>query len=115
MGDIDSKISEPHNNMGNLLRSKNKFDEAVISYKKAIDINQNFFWSYYNLAITYTSLGNYKEAENFLEKTIKLNPFFCSAHRSLSRLKKYNTNDKHLKEMKKIYKNKNINYIQKKN
>tara|TARA_B100000700_G_scaffold309512_1_gene388758 strand:- start:209 stop:1732 length:1524 start_codon:yes stop_codon:yes gene_type:complete len=112
--DIDKKIPEPHNNLGNLLRTENKYEEAIKSYNKAIEINNNFFWAYYNLATTYTALGNYKKANEFLEKTIKINPFFCPAHRSLSRVKKYKINDKHLHEMQKIYKNKNINEIQKK-
>ena len=113
--DTDHTLSEPHNNLGNLLRSLNKYQEAIQSYNKAIDKNKNFFWAYYNLATTQTSLGNYSDAKDNLEKTIELNPFFCSAHRSLSRIKEYKkSDDKHLIEMIKIYKNKNIKNDQKK-
>ena len=111
---IDSKLSEPYNNLGNLLRTLNKYKEAINTYNQAIDNNKNFFWAYYNLATTHTTLGNYKEAKVNFEKTIKINPNFGPAHRSLSRVKKYKKNDNHLKEMLKIYKNKDIDEIHKK-
>ena len=84
------------------------------SYKKALKINDNFFWAHYNLATTFTSLGRFDEAKKSLEKTINLSPYFCTAHRSLSRIKKYKKNDKHLSEMINLYENKKLEDFQKK-
>ena len=112
--EVNNNIPEPHNNLGNLLRGKNKYEEAIKFYNKAIEINKDFFWAYYNLATTYTTLGNYNLSRKLLEHTININKFFSPAHRSLSRVKRYKLNDEHLNEMLKIYNNKNINEIQKK-
>ena len=60
------------------------------------------------MATTYTSLGIFDKAKKSLEKTIKLAPYFSAAHRSLSRIKKYKKDDKHLFEMHKIYENQKI-------
>ena len=66
------------------------------------------------MATTYTSLGIFDKAKKSLEKTIKLAPYFSAAHRSLSRIKKYKKDDKHLFEMHKIYENQKIEDNQKK-
>ncbi len=47
---------------------------AVSFYKKAIGLNPNFFWSYYNLSIIYFENRRYQEAARLLEKATALSP-----------------------------------------
>lgn len=96
---LDNKISEPLNNLGNLYRSTGKYTEAIKSFRNAITIKPDFFWSYYNLGISYISMGDFNNAIKSLEKCIEINKYFCPTHRSLSRLKKYTSQDKHFKQM----------------
>ena len=100
--------------MGTLLRILNKYEDAIKFFQKSISLDKKFFWGYYNLAISYTAIGNFQEATRYLQKTIELNPFFCPAHRSLSRLTSYKKNDPHLSIMRKLYTDKRIQNNQKK-
>ena len=109
----DGKIFEAYNNLGNLLRKQSKYEESIINYKKSIELNDNFFFAHYNLGTSYITLGKFQEAQISLEKTIKLNPYFAKSHRALSRIKKYNKNDKHLIQMKYIFQSKKITEEQK--
>ena len=102
---IDEKSPEPHNNLGNLYNYINKYQEAANCYNKAIIINSQFLQPYYNLANVNISIGEIKEAKQNLLEAIKLNPKFYNAHRLLSRIIKYTSNEKHYEELKKIHKN----------
>ena len=53
------------------------------------------------LGAAYVSLGNYDEAKKYFKESIKLNPNFFDTHRMLSRITKYNNDDKHLEELNK--------------
>jgi len=101
---LDKKLPEPLNNLGNLYSSLNKNEKAIELYKKAIDINPKFHFAFYNLGIAYISIGNFAEAKINLETAIKLNPLFSNAHRSLSRITKYDVDNDHFSELKKMYK-----------
>jgi tetratricopeptide (TPR) repeat protein len=106
---LDEKISEPHNNLGNLYDFLNKNEEAIECYKHAIKINPNFSYAHHNLASAYVSIGNFDYAKKHFKKSIKLNPNFTVTHRSLSRITKYTDKNEHFIELKKIYKNINKN------
>tara|TARA_Y100000590_G_scaffold469324_1_gene656174 strand:- start:7077 stop:8645 length:1569 start_codon:yes stop_codon:yes gene_type:complete len=100
---LDKRLPEPLNNLGNLYSSLNKNEEAIELYKKAIGANPKFYFAYYNLGIAFISIGNFSEAKKNLEEAIKLNPQFSNAHRSLSRITKYDSDNKHFLELKKMY------------
>ena len=112
--EVDKKIPEPYNNLGNLYRLQNKHQKALDNYKNAIVANNDFFWAHYNLGVAYIDIGNFDDAKKCLENAIKLNPYFSIGHRTLSRLKKYKRNDKHLFQMQNLHQDKKINEIQKK-
>ena len=102
---LDNKIPEPHNNLGSLYDFIDKIDEAINCYKKAIDINPRFAYAHHNLGSAYVSIGKFEEAKKHFKESLKLNPNFMVTHRSLSRITKYNVNNEHFYELKKIYKN----------
>ncbi len=60
-----------------------KFNEAVKSYKKAIDLKPDFPEVHYNLGIVLKNLGRLDEAIKSYKKAIDLKPDFCEAYYNL--------------------------------
>ena len=110
---LNNNAHEPQNNLGNLYLSVNKIEEAINCYKRAININPELFISQYNLGIAYKMIGKFNEAKKYFEEAIRLNVFFYTAHRTLSQLTHYTTNNKHYEILKKIYNNPKIKKIEK--
>ena len=110
---LDDKIPEPQNNLGSLYLTLNKHQEAIICFKKALKINPKFYISFYNLGVLYKNTGKLEESKKYLKEAVRLNTFLCMAHRTLSQITKYTTNDDHFAFLKKIYKNSKINNVQK--
>jgi len=46
-------------------------EKAVAAFKKAVELNPNFFWSYYNLGVIYFKSGRYEEAAAALKAAIE--------------------------------------------
>ncbi len=71
-----------------------EYSNSIVKWKKAIDLNSNYFQAYNNLANAFLSLKKYEEAlENFY-KAIKLNPKDFQAYNNigntLTKLNKFN-------------------------
>ena len=60
------------NEKGNIHFQNHAYDEAIIAYNKAIELDRSFGWPYSNLALTYLSLGKYAEAILLYQKSICL-------------------------------------------
>ena len=56
---LDKKISEPHNNLGNLYDYLDKIENAIDCYKKSIDINPKFSYAHHNLGTAYVTIGKF--------------------------------------------------------
>ena len=100
-------------NFGNLKRDLNKFDEAITLYKRALKHTQKIPEIYYSLAMAYQSLGNFKEAEDYANKTIEIDKKITKADLLISRSKKYNKEDSHFYLMIEKLKNTNLDDKQK--
>lgn len=74
-------------NIGGLLFSDNKFNEAEKYTRKAISINYNLEGAHYNLARILEAQGELEEAEKELLVTIRLNINFAKAYYILSTYK----------------------------
>ena len=66
-----------------VLYKEGKFNEAVKSYKKAIDLKPDFPGVHYNLGIVLRKLGRLDEAIKSYKKAIDLKPDFCEAYYNL--------------------------------
>ena len=64
-----------------------KFEEAIFSFKRSIEINSNNLAAQNNLALTYKLLKNFHEAEIILKKIIKSKPSYINALVNLGNLK----------------------------
>ena len=60
-----------------------KLEEAEKSYKKAIELKQDYTETHYNLGNVLLKLGKLDEAETSCKKTIELKPDFAQAHNNL--------------------------------
>ncbi len=70
--------------------------EICLQYIKNGNINSKVFNS---LAIAYKNIGDLINAKLYLEKSIKLAPYYFQAHRNLSLLINYKPNNEHLIQM----------------
>lgn len=65
---------------GSALDLLGKPREAIQVYKAAIDVEPDDYLLYYNMALTYYNLKEYKEAEEVLQKATRINPNHASSH-----------------------------------
>ena len=66
------------------LQRKGKPLEAVITYRKALEINPNSAWSYHNLGEVLAQLEHWDEATFAYKKAIELNPKSASYYYKLA-------------------------------
>ena len=72
--DTADTFPQSHLNYGSVLEAKNDYFGAAQEYKKAIEIDPNFYYAYQNLVILYAKIGNIKEAIIYVEQLKKLLP-----------------------------------------
>lgn len=53
-----------------------QWQDAIINYRYAIELNPNFSWSYHNLGNGLLKLKYWEEAVHVYRKAIQLNPHF---------------------------------------
>lgn len=56
------------------LRSLKWRDKEIEAFKKAIELDPNFYLPYVNLGTTHYSMGNRKEASRYLKKSLEIYP-----------------------------------------
>ena len=71
---------------GNVLKLKNKFEESIIFYKKAIELKDDFFEAYNNLASSQKKIGLINEAIQNYNTSIKIKENNLEAHFNLGNL-----------------------------
>ena len=75
---LSSKI--PHNNRGAALKGLGRYSDALWSYEKAIEIDNEFGEGHYNIAIILAELCEFEESFFHYDKAIELNPHFIAAY-----------------------------------
>lgn len=56
------------------LRSLDWREKEIEAFKKAIDLDPNYFLPYWNLGQTYYAMGNFREAARLLKKFLEIYP-----------------------------------------
>ncbi|NER06643.1 MAG: DUF563 domain-containing protein, partial [Okeania sp. SIO3C4] len=69
--------------LGDVLQKKGLVEEAIASYKKAIEINPNSCWSYGALGDAYVQQQKFSEAIPYLIQALKLRPDYDEAHQNI--------------------------------
>ena len=67
----------------NKLKLEGRWEEAIASYRQAIEENPSFYWSYHNLGDALAKLGRWEEAVNAYQSAIELNSSSPWVHYSL--------------------------------
>jgi type IV pilus biogenesis/stability protein PilW len=65
-----------YNNLGRVYYRLGRYDEAIDAYKGAIRRVNDFYPSYYGLALCYNSKGQYGDAASAIERAIELDPIY---------------------------------------
>ena len=63
------------------LRSLDWREKEIEAFKKAIELDPNYFLPYWNLGQTYYAMGNFKEAARHLKKALEIYPEHPSRER----------------------------------
>ena len=84
----NSLLSKPDdilllNNYGTVLLLKNDFSNAIINFKKVIEIKPELYQSYYNIAYAYVRLFLYDEALIYIKKYFEYDLKNCDAYNIL--------------------------------
>ncbi len=72
-----------YNELGNKYKQKGLYDDAISSYKKALEVDPKDAGSHYNLGFAYVKKGLYNEAVLETGSALKLDPKLADAHRNL--------------------------------
>src|ERR1700744_5675277 len=77
---LDPKLGGPYVNLGSVLIKQKRYDEALESINKGIELGVSFpHIGYYDRAVAYQLMGRFKEAYYDYKKTLELEPNFTLA------------------------------------
>jgi len=81
---LDPKLGDPYVNLGSVLIKQKRYDEALESINKGLELGMSFpHIGYYDRAVAYQLLGRFKEAYYDYKKTLELEPNFTQASERL--------------------------------
>lgn len=72
--DIENSLMKAHYNYAFILQNNNKLDEAKEEYRKAIELDPLFLYSYLNLGILYAREKEYAHALAMWNKVLEIDP-----------------------------------------
>jgi len=80
----DAKYPNAHDGLGSALVMLDKLDDAVASYKRAIDLNPKFVLAHTNLAVALKLRGQVPDALAAFDSALKIDPEYAPAHNALA-------------------------------
>ncbi len=75
--------ARPYSNLGVAQKLQNKTDEAVLNFRKALQLDPDFASAHDNLGIVLDDQGKTDEAIEHFRRAIEINPKFVKAHNNL--------------------------------
>jgi tetratricopeptide (TPR) repeat protein len=70
--EMDTKNAHVWNELGNVYFNTSAYDDAIVAYSKAIELDRWFAWPYSNLALTYVQKRRFVEAILLYQRSIEL-------------------------------------------
>ncbi len=70
--EMDARSAHVWNELGNIYFNSGAYDDAILAYSKAIELDRYFAWPYSNLALTYVQKGRFAEAILLYQRSIEL-------------------------------------------
>jgi lipoprotein NlpI len=81
---LNPQLGDPYVNLGSILIKQKRYDEALESINKGLELGMSFpHIGYYDRAVAYQLLGRFKEAYYDYKKTLELEPNFTLASERL--------------------------------
>jgi tetratricopeptide (TPR) repeat protein len=80
---VQSSNADVYSNLGNVLQDIGRIEDAITSYKMAIEVNPNFAGAYYNLGDIFLEKSRFDDAIACYTKAIELKPGFVEAYNNL--------------------------------
>jgi tetratricopeptide (TPR) repeat protein len=87
----DANNSLFHSNRGEVCRVLGRFDEAIASGERAVELNPDMAAPLSNIGIAYYDQENYQKAEEYQQRALKIDPKFLAALNNLGSIRR---NDK---------------------
>jgi tetratricopeptide (TPR) repeat protein len=81
----NATIPDFHNNLGLLLRDTRRLDEAIVCFRKTLEVDPGWFEAYNNLGLTLEAADRWDEACAAYEEAIRREPRFAAARQNLGR------------------------------
>jgi len=94
---------------GMLDGERDRHEDAIALFKKALSINSGNISALYNLGLALRVMGRLDESRVCFEKAVMIQPDSAVNHFMLSSLKKYTDKDKHILIMEKLFSRQHIN------
>ena len=69
---MDTKNAHVWNELGNVYFNAGSFDDAIVAYSKAIELDRQFAWPYTNKALSYVQKGRLEDAIPLYQRSIEL-------------------------------------------
>ena len=95
--------AEEYLKLGNFLREKGEYNEAIKNFKKAIKLNPGNPQAYNNLGVVFVMLGQKKLATTNFKKAISISENFTTAYYNLSISENFSSKNSDLFKMESIY------------
>jgi tetratricopeptide (TPR) repeat protein len=70
--EMDTKNAHVWNELGNVYYNTTAYDDAIVAYSKAIELDRWFAWPYSNLALAYVQKRRFVEAILLYQRSIEL-------------------------------------------
>jgi len=70
--EMDTKNAHVWNELGNVYFNTGAYDDAIVAYSKAIELDRWFAWPYSNLALAYVQKRRFVEAILLYQRSIEL-------------------------------------------
>ena len=76
----ESRDAETYNNRGIGYEEKGQYDQAILEYNKALEINPRYAAAYVNRGNAYSAKGQYDQAISEFNKALEINPRYAEAY-----------------------------------
>ena len=104
----EPNLAQAFNNLGSTLQELGQLSEAEASYRAAMELRPAYAEAQTNLGNTLRSMGRLEEAKAIYSQAIALQPDCIEAYHALSAIKKFDTEDRELLQLRALYQNNSI-------
>ncbi|MBP62376.1 MAG: hypothetical protein CMJ62_12725 [Planctomycetaceae bacterium] len=84
LAEEDPKYPQLLVDFGNVLASKNRFNEALTQYMKALELKPEMANAYHNIGVVHNKLRRLSKAIENYERAVELDPELAKAHKQLA-------------------------------